>query len=83
MKARGLSSKTAWRPPPLDDGPPVGRRRLTAHPPSVASMRMRASLPPMLWENALHIRDPTLLGYPLFGVEAIFVAGLLRLVYGH
>jgi hypothetical protein len=56
---------------------------VTSRPPPVASMRSPVPLPPMLWENMLHIRDATLFGHPLFGVETIFVAGLFRLVHGH
>ena len=37
----------------------------------------------MLWEDARDIRDATTLGHPLFGVKAIFVARLLRLVHRH
>ena len=42
-----------------------------------------APLTPMLWEYALHIRNATLLCHPPFGIKAIFVAGVLRLVHGH
>ena len=43
--------------------------------------RSRTPLPPMLGKKALHVRDATPLGHPLFGVEAILIARLLRLVH--
>src|SRR5262249_17624683 len=39
------------------------------------------ALPPMLRKNALHIRNATLRGHPLLGVEAVLIVGLLGVVY--
>src|SRR5207248_9364198 len=40
-------------------------------------------LPPMLRENALHIRDAALRGHPLLSVEAALIVRLLRVVHCH